>query len=779
MSGARVDARSIAKRERQSAQETKHESPNPVDISRQRKTQFVIAVLLALATFIAYARALNSDFIYLDDRTYVTENATVQKGLTWEGVKWAISTVHGSNWHPLTWLSHMLDWSLYGPNPRGHHFTNLVLHVVNVVLLFYALCRMTGAVWASAFVAGAFGLHPAHVESVAWVAERKDVLSTCLGLLTVIAYVRYVEVRSASRYLLLILMFALSLCAKPMMVTLPFVLLLLDYWPLGRASKSTFPSAPSRSRLCLETDVGTVTPWWRLVVEKVPLFILAAGSSAVTVYAQRAGGAMMTEAMLPTEARISNAIVSYAKYLWMTFWPAGLAVYYPHPLQAPPVGLVTASALLLLAATVGVVALRRKRPYLLVGWFWFLGMLVPVIGLVQVGGQAMADRYTYLPIVGLFIMAAWGIGFRQQGNKAPRQQTMDSASPPCTRIGVPPAIGALILVVLGIVTYWQVGYWRDSMTLFQRAIDVVPENPQAHIFMANTLIRQGKVGEAVPHFAEAVRIVPSEPYNLTDYAHALLDSGKVDEAAARLEGALTLLPKFADAHYFLGLARVKQGRNAEAVGHLEKSLANDPKLLGAHLHLGSAFAAQGQWTMAISHLQKWLLVDPRSVEGLTKLAQCYHSVGNEAAAKETLQKAAEADPKNPYPVALMAQMAAWSGQVESAISLYQQALQVDPRYAEAANNLALILATHPEERFRDGVRAVQLAEIAATAQEFKDPVSLDTLAAAYAEVGRFSDALRTVDSAIGLGRAMGSTQFIEHLEKRRALYVAGKPARAE
>jgi len=464
-------------------------------------------------------------------------------------------------------------------------------------------------------------------------------------------------------------------------------------------------------------------------------------------------------------------VVSYAKYLWMMFWPAGLAVYYPHPLKSHPVGLVILLALILLAVTIGVVVLRRRRPYLPVGWLWFLGTMVPVIGLVQVGGQAMADRYTYVPTIGLFIMVAWGAkSFLEKGGGAMAQKRGVALR----------AVGIAVLLSLSVCTWVQAGYWRNSMTLFQRTLDVVPENPQAHLFIANTLIRQGKINEAVPHYAEAVRIIPNEPYNLTDYGHALLDNGQINEAAAQLEEALTLLPDFADAHYFLGVAQVRLGRNAEAVKHLDRALARDPtNLLEAHLHLGTAYAAQGQWALAITHLQKWLQVDPRSIDGLTKLAQCYHSLGNEAAARVTLQKAVEADPGNPYPLALMAQMEAWSGKIESAISLYEKALQIDPRYAEAANNLALILATHSDERFRDGARAVQLAEMAAAARGFKDPISLDTLAAAYAEVGRFEDALRTMDSAIVLGRATGSKPLIDHLQARRALYAAGKPARAE
>ncbi len=744
--------------------------------------RLLVALALAVVTFGVYARVLTHDFVYLDDRMYVTENGAVLKGLTWEGVKWAFKTFEASNWHPLTWLSHMLDVSVYGLDPQGHHLTSLALHVINVVLLFYLLSRMTGAGWPSAFVAGAFALHPAHVESVAWVAERKDALSTCLGLLTLIAYVRYSEARSVRRYVPVIALYALSLLAKPMMVTLPCLMLLLDYWPLRRASSGPTPLNPSLGSG--EARLESLPLWTgvRLVAEKLPLLALGAASSIVTVYAQRAGGALMTEKMLPLEARFPNAIVAYGKYLWMTIWPTGLAAYYPLPLKPYSMFLVVGIALALFATTVVVVLARRNRPHLLVGWLWFVGMLVPVIGLVQVGGQAFADRYTYLPVVGLFIMAAWSAKSWQQGNKASRQQVIDSISTARTRIGVRSAIGMFgvgMLAVLGVCTWVQAGYWRDSITLFQRALDVVPENTQAHMFMANTLVRQGRVAEAVPHFAEAVRIVPNEPYNMTDYGHALLDMGQLDEAGIQLERALSLQPDLADAHFFLGVTRLKQGRYFESEMQLEKALARDPRLTKAHLHLGAAYAGLNQWAEAITHLQKWLTIDPRSIEALTQLAKCFYSVGNEAAAKETLQKAVNIDPRNPFPLALQAQLAAWSGQIESAISLYDQALQADPNYAEAANNLALILATHPDDKIRDGARALKLAELAAKAHGYKDSVSLDTLAAAYAEVGRFPDAVKTIESAIALAGKTGAPEWVAQLKQRRDIYVSGKPVRAE
>lgn len=726
------------------------------------RLRWALAVALAAATFAVYVRTLTHDFVYLDDRVYVTENPVVQKGLTFSGIRWAFTTFEASNYHPLTWLSHMLDCSLYGLWSGGHHLTSLLLHVANVVLLFHLLWRMTGAVWPSAFVAGAFGLHPAHVESVAWVAERKDVLSTCLGLLTLLAYVRFVEGRRSGWYLIVMAAFVLSLLAKPMMVTLPALMLLLDHWPLRR-----------------------VESWTRLFLEKAPLFLLSAASSVVTVIAQKSGGAVVSRTMLAFDDRVANAVVSYAKYLWMTFWPAGLAVYYPLPLTPHRDSLVMLCGGLLLAITVGAVTLRRSHPNVLIGWLWFVGMLVPVIGLVQVGGQAMADRYTYIPIVGIFIMIAYlktapikAAGVSKRAERKAGAEHAHTDLPPNSTPALPRILGAGVLIALSICTVVQVRYWRDNFTLFQRAIDVVHDNAQGHLFMANSLQRAGRLPEAIAHFSEAVRIVPNEPYNVTDYGHALLDNGQFDEAAVQLQRALTLLPGYADAHYYLGLARLAQKRDYEAAMQFEKALARGPQYTKAHLHAGTAYARLGQHAPAIIHLQKWLAIDPQSVEGLTQLAQVYHSAGNLPAARDTLRKAAAFHPRNPHPLAMLAQMAAWEGDVDAAIADYNCALKLDPTYAEAANNLAEILATHPSERFRDGPRAVQLAETAAKARGMTDPVSLDTLAAAYAEVGRFDDARRTIATAIELARPLNSKPLLDHLEARQALYAAGQPARA-
>jgi len=726
----------------------------------------VAAVIVALAasTFVAYNRVLHNEFIYLDDRTYVTENEVVQKGLTWDGMAWAFSTTHGANWHPLTWLSHMMDCQLFGLDPLGHHLTNLLLHVFSVILVFHLMRRMTRAVLPSAFVAAAFALHPAHVESVAWVAERKDVLCTLFGLLTTLAYIRYVERRTIPRYIAVLVLFAFGLMAKPMLVTLPFVFLLLDYWPLGRFHNRAAVRPVTRARIAA------------LAVEKVPLLILASLSSAVTLYAQQVGGAMMTQAMLPVGARVANALVSYVQYAAMAFWPSRLAVYYPHPLKAYPTAEVVGAAAVLVAVTIAVIATARKHPYLLVGWLWFLGTLVPVIGLVQVGGQAIADRYTYLPYIGLFIAIAWCV-----------RSTIATPSPyPLAQRGrgvsgltliAVRAAAISVLGALGAITWVQAGYWHDSKRLFQHALDVVPNNTQAHLFMAQTLVREGRVADAVPHFAEAVRIVPNEPYSLKDYGLALYESGRIDEATAQFEQAVRLMPSYADGQYFLGVVRGKENRPKEAITHLEEALRLDPKLLHAHQYIGSAYADQRQFVQAIQHFQKWLAIDPKSSETLIGLGRCYSAMGNADAAREAMQKAVDANPGDAFALAALAQIVSWQGDAETAIGLYERALRASPDYAQAANNLAMLYATVDDARLRNADRAVELAEHVCRTSGFKDPVSLDTLAAAYAEAGRFDDARDTISKAIDIARSAGEGELVRHLEQRMANYVAGRSLR--
>jgi hypothetical protein len=457
----------------------------------------LVCLGLALAVLVVFLPATRHEFVNYDDLEYVTQNGHVQAGLMWESVAWALSSTQASNWHPLTWLSHMLDCQLYGLKAGGHHLTNLLLHAVNTLLLFLVLRQMTGATWRSAFVAALFGLHPLHVESVAWVAERKDVSSTLFWMLTLWTYALYVargegggargeggasNLRSAQHatqitrpssgltqsatlhYSLALVCFALGLMAKPMLVTLPFVLLLLDYWPLGRLQRST-----SNAQLPMIR---------RLIYEKLPFFALALASSLVTFVVQRKGGAVSSLTTLSVGARIANAAVSYARYLGKTFWPDNLSVLYPHPGHWL-VWQVAGAGLLLAGGTAGALALRRRRPYLPVGWLWYVGTLVPVIGLVQVGIQSMADRYMYVPAIGVFIMLAWGLWDLTAGWRGQRVALATG--------------GAVALACCGAVTRSQVGYWTNSETLFRRAVQVTKKNYLAYNNLGYYLSGQGRV----------------------------------------------------------------------------------------------------------------------------------------------------------------------------------------------------------------------------------------------------------------------------------------------
>jgi len=437
-----------------------------------------IYLALVLTTLASYWQVRNCNFVSYDDNLYVTDNPYIQPGLTGEGFLWAFTTNHASNWHPLTWLSHMLDCHLFGTNAGWHHFINLLLHIANTLLLFTVLKQMTAALWRSAFVAALFALHPLHVESVAWIAERKDVLSTLFWLLTMIAYLSYVRHPSIIRYLLAILVFALGLMAKPMLVTLPFVLLLLDYWPLGR--------------LRLRGDVNRKS-WSRPVREKVPFFILSAISSVVTFLVQQKGGAMSRLDWIPLIIRFGNAFVSYVKYIGKMFWPSRLAVLYPYPADMALLWPMM-SALVLLAVSVLVIRLAPKYKYLLVGWLWYLGTLFPVIGLVQVGSQALADRYTYIPLIGLFIIIGWVL-----------PDLLSKWQYRRTTLGISAGI---VLVAMLLCTRMQVSHWRNSKFLFEHALNVTKNNNTMHTSYGSVLLDEGRYEQAVAHFNEALRLNP-------------------------------------------------------------------------------------------------------------------------------------------------------------------------------------------------------------------------------------------------------------------------------
>ncbi len=498
----------------------------------------ILCVVLFALTLGVFMQTSHYQFLYFDDPLYVTDNPHVKEGLTIQNISWAFTTATASNWHPLTWLSHMIDVDLFGLKPGAHHLMNVLLHAINAVLLFLVLLRLTGAAGCSAFVAALFAVHPLHVESVAWVSERKDILSTLFGFPMLSAYGRYAARPGIKRYVLVATLLVLSLLSKPMWVTAPFLLLLLDFWPLQRVKgppltiDSACPLAP-QFRLA------------RLVAEKVPLLILSAASSIITVVAQDRGGSLNSLERFSLGARVSNALVSYVRYLGKTFWPSGLAAYYPQAEAGPPAWQVVGAILLLFAITILVLRQVRQMPCLAVGWFWFLGTLVPVIGLVQVGSQAMADRYTYLPIIGIFIAVAWGA---------------ERVSRSARWLGASLHVASIVTIAaLSVVTFRQIGYWHDQESLFRHAIAVTEDSGRAHHVLSQGLVAKGKLEEALFHAREATRLDPNNARTHKNLGYILYRNGMLDEAIVEFQRAIALQPDYAEAHGNLAIAYGKKG----------------------------------------------------------------------------------------------------------------------------------------------------------------------------------------------------------------------------
>ena len=504
-----------------------------------------VAALLMAGTLILYLQVAGHEFLHYDDDQYVTGNGWVRGGLSASGVRWAFTTLQVANWHPLTWLSHMLDVQLFGLDPGAHHLVNAVLHAANASILFLVLAALTGAPRRSAFVAALFAVHPLHAESVAWIAERKDLLSTFFGFLMLGAYVRYARKPRFLRFLPVLACFVMSLLSKPMWVTAPFLLLLLDCWPLRRVEGSPIGTGAARDDL-------PRLPLWRLIEEKVPLFVLSLLSSAITVVAQSRGGALVPAEMIGFGARLGNAVVSYARYLGKTFWPDPLALLYPYPPGGPPIGQIVGAAGLLVSITAIVMIRVRRSPWLALGWFWFLGTLVPVIGLVQVGVQAMADRYTYLPIIGVFIAVSW------EGSRLAREL-------PVRARRILGAVPIAVVAALSVLTWRQAGYWSDQEVLFRHTIAVTEDNGRANLNLSQALGAKGGNDEALVYAAEAVRLEPAYPPAHNNYGFMLYKAGRVDEAIAQFQRAIRIQPDYAEAHGNLGIAYGKKGWKEEAV----------------------------------------------------------------------------------------------------------------------------------------------------------------------------------------------------------------------
>jgi protein O-mannosyl-transferase len=648
----------------------------------------IITILLFLtsATLLSFWQVIHCDFINYDDTDYVTENSHIQNGITRDGIKWAFTTGHAANWHPLTWLSHMMDAQLFGLNPRWHHLTNLLFHIANTLLLFFVLHRMTKALWQSAFVAALFALHPLHVESVAWVAERKDVLSTFFWLLTMRAYHFYVERPGLKRYLAVFVFFALGLMAKPMLVTLPFVLLLLDYWPLRRFEQiqlgqqirpefNDTASADKRKRKgkkqlavksATRTDhvakknehMGGLKHQWAwirpLLWEKIPLFSLTVLSSIVTYLAQQQGGTVKSIEAYPLGVRVANAFVSYTSYIEKMIWPSNLALLYPHP-GLRPLWQILGAVFLFVAASFMVIWRAKRSPYLALGWLWYVGTLVPVIGLVQVGTHARADRYTYIPLIGLFIIVAWIIPELLERWRCRKEVFVASS--------------ALSLFALFIVTWTQVGHWQDSITLYNHTLRVTNQNYIIHYNRGSA-------------------------YNsLGNYTRAIADYNR----------AIEINPKFTKAYTNRGAAYDSLGNYTRAIADYDRAIEINPKDAKAYTNRGAAYDSLGNYTRAIADYDRAIEINPKDAKAYTNRGAAYDSLGNYTRAIADYDRAIEINPK--FAMAYANRGAAHDslGNYIWAIADYDRAIDIDPKYAKAYHNRGTAYARigKYEEAFKD------------------------------------------------------------------------------
>ena len=749
---------------------------------RMRDPQFhnrcLIYAGLALVTLAVYLPTRHHGFVEYDDQQYVTDNPRVQAGLTWSGLIWAFG-FHAGNWHPLAWLSHMLDCQLYGANAGGHHLTSVLLHVASALLLFSVLNRMTGAMWRSAAVAALFAWHPLHVESVAWVAERKDVLCAFFWMLTLLLYVRHAAQPSIARYLFTLGSFVLCLMAKPMGVTLPFVLLLLDYWPLNRVLE--FASGlPEKIPLRFGQK-----SWRQLALEKVPFLVLSAIACVLTLCAQEL--AIVSTAGLPVSQRITHALAAYNHYLGAMFIPRHLAVYYPYQIKIPSAAIICAVIVLGLITVLAIKNIRQ-RPYILMGWLWYLGTLVPVIGLVQVGDQAWADRYTYLPLIGLFVPLVW--------------LAFDTIKSPIVLRSLSGTVGVALIATTAV----QIGQWKDTRTLFEHADRVTPKNYMAITILGSLLAKEHKYDEAMAYYQTALRYQPAFPEAHFFMGDALDEQGKLDEAIAEYQKALWFKPTQEQTHIFMGIALAKQkkydeamahynaalklnpdsavaqnnlarilhtlGRFDEAIEHYNDALETDPKLALAHNNLGILLIQKGNLTEGAVQLREAMRLNPTNSETQLNLAFALNQQQQWPEAAELFSKIVRGDLPDPKAHCEFAVALAHLKRTREAMSQYASALLIQPDFPDALDGLAWILSTDANPDFRNGTEAVKMSERACELTGRQDPVKLKTLAAAYAETGRFGEATNTLRTAKDLAAKANRQELVkecslmlEHFER--------------
>lgn len=719
----------------------------------------LVCVLLVFAAWVAFGSLLRDDFefFYLDDDEYVTKNPQVQAGLTADSIRWAFTTFHSHNWHPVTWLSLQLDYTLFGVQPSGYRLTNILLHAANAVLLFLWLQYVvrdsrppapdTGAaaadagpfLWRSALVAALFLLHPQRVESVAWIAERKDVLSTLFWMLSLWAYAWYVRKPSSGRYALLLVTFALGLMAKQMLVTLPCVLLLLDCWPL---------SAIRQPR------------WERLVVEKLPLFALAAGACVLTFLAQESYRQPLDD--LSLAVRINNALVAYVRYLGYALWPVGLCFYYPHLGQRLPLWQGVASGIFLAIVTACCLSHPgRRRPYLAVGWLWFLGTLVPVIGIVQVGNQALADRYSYVPLIGIAWLAVWGVSDAAIRFHWPKPVLAASA--------------AAILLTCLVLTWKQVQTWQSTQTVWERVVAAEPNCALGHVNVGESLASKGMPEEALRQLREAVAVEPESATGQLQLGMFLHRLRRWDEATPHFAAALRLNPKLVEARYRLGVGAMMTGDLTSAVHHYAQLAELAPDLAEARDNLGVALLFQGKLDEAQQHLAKAVELSPGLLDAHNKLGLLFLLRGNTKEAEKEFQQALQLDAGDPAAHFYLGWVLHSSGAADAARQEFAAGLKLRPGWPAETARLAAFLATNSDPANRHGPLALQQAQIACEAVREPDAELLDALAAALAEVGRFPDAVTAAKKALALSDRAPELRAAR--EKRLQLYEQGQPYR--
>lgn len=658
------------------------------------RLEFIVSLFLVLITLVAYWQLPGHDFLRFDDNGFITKNIHVHEGITRESIAWAFSITDYAYWHPLTWLSHILAFQLFGLKAPMHLLINLFLHIANTLLLFFVLRRMTGSLWNSAFVAALFALHPLNVESVAWASECKNVLSTFFWMLTMLTYARYAERPGLYRYLVTFFVFALGLMAKPMLVTLPFALLLLDYWPLCRFKLSQSDGMEHGFSKSIPS-VSRWSPVSRLVLEKVPFLSLSAVCIYLSSLSGQHLGIVISTASVPMKLRIYNALVSYVSYIKKMVWPHNLAVYYPYP-ESIPFWKVAGAALFLICVSILVFRALRSKPYLAVGWFWYIGTFVPAIGLIQAGlWPSMADRFAYVPLIGLFIVIAWGVP--------------DLVARWRYKKIVLAATAMALLLTFTAATWFQNRYWQNSVTLFSHNVNVTQNNSVAHNILGSALQQQGKLIEAISHYAKALKIDSNYAEAHTNLGYTLTRQNHYKEAIYHYNEALRIKPTFTEAHNNLGTALIHQGNEKEAIYHYYEALKSNPKYAGAYYNLGKILLNRGK--------------------------------------------------------------------TEEAINFYRKALKYEPEMIQALYNLSWILAVYEDKKYRNGKEALKLAEKLCKITQYHQPLALDTLAASYAEAGRFEEAVLTAQKGLELALKMGPKELALGIENRLKLYQAGRPYR--